>query len=303
MNGLDKTNENVPYLCGGIFFNLLSQAKQQRATAKDQEHGISDGLSDPNMMKGLYWVATDESSNCNPNSLKTNTSNFRACKINEAEGIPFGNYSIYRDFNNMVINNYDKALSRMHKFSIEFLEQYNAINLVYILLDIISEDKGISDEEEFYVQDNGMPLSKNELLKAKCLKVQPFLVGVLHFILKNRTDNKSGLNTLESWGKQAGGMLQKISPLGKNRITEVKWYEPTQKSFFEGETTSNYDQTIEEPSVIPESTSSSDSTEAEIVDEQPCSKEYQQKETVHSTTFINHVDKMYQIDYIETFNA
>ena len=40
----------IPYLCGGIFFGLLLQARKNRSKARDKQKGGSDGLSDADVL-------------------------------------------------------------------------------------------------------------------------------------------------------------------------------------------------------------------------------------------------------------
>lgn len=55
------TPTKVPYLCGGILFSLILQARKTRTKARDKYHGGSDGLKDTDVMMGLVEVVTGDS--------------------------------------------------------------------------------------------------------------------------------------------------------------------------------------------------------------------------------------------------
>ena len=51
------TPNNVPYLCGGILFSIILQARKQRTQARDKYNGGSDGLKDTDVMSGLVHLS------------------------------------------------------------------------------------------------------------------------------------------------------------------------------------------------------------------------------------------------------
>ena len=50
------TPTKVPYLCGGILFSLILQARKTRIKARDKFNSGSDGLKDTDVMMGLVKV-------------------------------------------------------------------------------------------------------------------------------------------------------------------------------------------------------------------------------------------------------
>lgn len=237
--------KKIPYLCGGTFFFLLVQAKKPRAKAREREKGVADGLKDSTMMEGLIQAITGNSSYAYADSLKKNTSQFRECRIDGSVYIPFNDPATANGYDYDIINNYDSVLLRMHKFSEEYLNSAKAAWLVRVLLDVIDQDTGIGDDAHFCVQSDGSFLSKSDMLSAIRFELQPFLVGVVHYILANRSDNISGRDTLEEWGTKASERserkLKKDFQLGKSRTTVVDWYKLTEK-----DTTDDCSETTEE---------------------------------------------------------
>ena len=223
-------NKKIPYLCGGTLFFLLVQAKKPRAKARERENGTSDGLKDPAMMKGLIQAITGNNSYAYSDSLKKNTSQFRECLINGSVYIPFDDHVTASGYDYEITHCYASVLLRMNKFSEDFLDPSKASWLVRVLLDVIDQDQDIGNNDHFCIQSDGSFLSKSDMMSAIHFELQPFLVGVIHYILTNRRDNLSGKDTLEDWGTKTGvrseRRLKGDFPLGKSRTVSVSWYVP-----------------------------------------------------------------------------
>lgn len=225
-------NRKIPYLCGGTFFFLLVQAKKPRAKAREREKGVSDGLKDPAMMNGLIQAITGNNNYIYEDSLKKNTSQFRECKIDGSAYIPFNDTATANAYDYEIINNYDVSLSRMQKFTDDFLNPAKGAWLVHVLLDVIEHDTDIENDALFYVQHNGKFLSKIDLQTTTHFELQPFLVGVVHYILMNRSDNISGQDTLDEWGvkksKRSERKLKSSFSLGFFQSATVDWCTPSE---------------------------------------------------------------------------
>lgn len=272
-------NKKIPYLCGGTLFFLLVQAKKPRAKAREREKGISDGLKDPAMMEGLIRAITGNSSYAYADSLKKNTSQFRECRIDGSIYIPFNDPTTANGYDYDITNNYASVLLRMHKFSEEYLNPAKAAWLVRVLLDVIDRDSGIGDDDHFCVQSDGSFLSKSDMMSAVHFELQPFLVGIVHYILTNRSDNISGQDTLEDWGTKASERserkLKKDFQLGKSRTTVVDWYK-----LVENDNTDDCSETANEPDTDAEH------IEAEVVDDEFDAAENIKKQEGQSVTII-----------------
>ncbi len=196
------TNTNNPYLCGGIFFVLLLQAKRLRYKARDKFQGGTDGLNDTDVMKGLINVVTGQAVDPYNDSFKKNTSEYKSCKYNGGTYIPFNEVSTISSFDNAVKNKYSDTLDRMSEFTNEYLIVENSEKrewLIKALLDVIEHDVEIKDGDLFYVCRSGDAVSKSVLSQISNIEFEPFLVGVLHYILLNRTINTLGRSTFEFW--------------------------------------------------------------------------------------------------------
>ena len=196
------TNKNTPYLCGGIFLVLLLQAKRLRRKARDKFQGGTDGLNDTDVMKGLIYVVTGQAVDPYNDSFKKNTSEYKSCKYNGGTYIPFNEVPTASIFDNAVKNKYSDTLDRMSEFTNEYLLVENSEKREWIikaLLDVIEQDVEIKDEDLFYICSNGDAITKSDLSEILNIEFEPFLVGVLHYILLNRKNNSLGRNTFESW--------------------------------------------------------------------------------------------------------
>lgn len=225
-------NNRFPYLCGGTFFVLLLQARPPRRKARDKQKGGSDGLSNPDALTGLIKVFTGSGVNIHHDSLEKATSEFKECKPSASDYIPFNNQSRISSFNTLIKTEYATLIKRMKEFTDTFIDTNMKEFLVKAILEVIKDDESISGDAEFFIGEN-YTVKKEELICMNSFTLQPFLLGVLHFILNNRTDNESGRYTIEKWGtKSADRAPRKFDdyPFGQS-ITQditVSLYEPEQ---------------------------------------------------------------------------
>lgn len=134
----------TPYLCGGIFFDLILQAVKNRAKAKDKHNGGSDGLSDQDIMKGLIFVVTGEKTSIKGSTLTKATSQYKTCEISGNTYIPFDDTATITAFDSEVKNNCSEVTKRMLLFTEEFLNKNKREWLVKALLETIKSDVTIS---------------------------------------------------------------------------------------------------------------------------------------------------------------
>jgi len=182
------------------------QARKQRSKARDKFLGGSDGLSDTEMLKGLIYVVTNQENAPYAESFKKNTSEYKSCRYSGGVYIPFKETHVIKNFDNDVKNKYPDVLKRMSGFVSEYLDVENNSKiewLVKALLETIDLDAGINDMDVFYIQGGGHAIAKAELAALTNIELQPFLLGVLHYIILHRPDNKLGRPTFETWYTQS----------------------------------------------------------------------------------------------------
>lgn len=207
---------NIPYLCGGIFFDLLQQAQLSREKVHDKHDGGTDGMSDVDMMKKLIYVVTGQPHDPYEATFQKTVSQYKSCQSNGGVYIPITNVATISSFDDSIKNKNSDALKRMSEFVDDFIEAEKAKWLVSALLEIIDHDDGIKLTDVFYAFPDKTS-TKKELLKAESFELQPFLLGVLHYIVVNRKKNKLGRATFESMHKKAGKNREWIfdSDIGK----------------------------------------------------------------------------------------
>ena len=269
-------DKKIPYLCGGTLFFLLVQTKKPRSNARERESGVKDHLSGPEMMEGLLQAITGNNAHANGGSLKKDTSRFRECLINGSTSIPLNDPTVISSYDYNIRNSYITVLLQMMQFAENFLDSAKTAWLVRVLLDIIEQDSGIEEEVPFYIQQNCKPILKSDLHRVTHIEFQPFLMGVVHYILKHRSDNISGQPTLDVLGVKESGNERRLRDnlsFGSHRKVNVDWCVSAEHDTLNGEPTIDEKQN-DEPEYA----------EAEIVDE--CSSKTETK-TTNQSVFIN----------------
>ena len=198
-------SNDYPRLCGGTYFTLLLQALKQRTNARGRVASERDGLSNPEVLSGLIRVVNPEFLSPSKDTFKTNTSNYMKCKISSGTYFPFDEPATIDSFDQRIKNDYQKALSAMSHFVNIFIEGGTAsgkdVRLVKALIELITADKSIADQDQFYCCEDGQPLIKAKLVEIQELELSAFLLGIWHYITANRKDNTIGAETYNSWHK------------------------------------------------------------------------------------------------------
>jgi len=202
-----------PRLCGGTFFTLLLQARKQRTKAREHRQGERDGLSDTDMLVGLLKVFYPDYTEPTPSTIgtfKTNTSAFKSCKISKGTYLPFEDTTA---FDSRVKNRYAVPLRAMSEFTDSFIDIGTStgkdIRLVKALLELIQADQSIDNEQMLYACENGSAMTKASLCGEISICLPAFLLGVWHFVLVNRKDNKVGRTTYDRWCPPNGNAERK----------------------------------------------------------------------------------------------
>ena len=193
----------VPHLCGGIFFALVLQAIKPRRKTRDRLKGGTDKLSNKDVFAGLTKVLTGETVQVVGETLDKCVSLFKSCQDNGGTYVPFTNPVVVSSFDVAVKEKNPDIYARITDFINTFLGHDSRVWLVRALVETIQQDRSIPETAMFdidYCQAKG----KNDLDKIKVVVLQAFLVSVLHYILMNAPDAKSGRPTFETWFEQSG---------------------------------------------------------------------------------------------------
>ena len=203
------TNIEYPRLCGGTFMTLVIQALLQRKKAREHYKGESDKLNDPDVLVGLITVINPDYEDPGKAVLKTKANDYKSCKLSKGQYLPFGDKLAIDVFDQRVRDNYLAARNDMCIFVDSFIETgtklQKDVRLVKALIDLIEQDESIDDSEEFLVGENGDAVRKDQLRTLKRVCLPSFLLGIWHFIVINRKNNKVGQLTYDTWCPENGG--------------------------------------------------------------------------------------------------
>ena len=199
-------------LCGGTFFLLLLEARKQRLSAKEYYAGCADGLSKLNTLIGLSKILVpdlEEPLSSMKNTLQGNVHEFKACKSNGGQYFCFADTAARSSFDSVVKEKYQVALYRMRDFIYTFLDVNGSMKkderLVRALVDLIDRDDSISDEMLFFINEDGSTSTKRELLVARNICLDSFLLGIWHFAILRPEGNAIGRESFDILCPPRGG--------------------------------------------------------------------------------------------------
>lgn len=224
----------IPFLCGGIFFFLISGIKQG-VSAREHAKGIKDEVKNEDIMDDLVYAVTGRRYTL----IKSEVSLYRSCRSNGTTGIPFDDKHVRDAFSDAFFHDY----ATPHKRMTEFLDKYMVGSqqmtwFVKQLLDIIFHDESIKEEDYFYILANGEKKTKSEIREMRQFDYQPFVLGVVYFIISQRYGrNKEGDATFDAWKKKDGNTYKYDGDagLGITYKIEVKDCRPCEEPINEQE--------------------------------------------------------------------
>lgn len=201
-------NRAYPVLCGGTYFTLILEARRQRTSQRSRYEGEQDGLSQPDTLTGLGKIVyTEYTPPSNRQTFKTNVNAYKTC-ADDGSNLSFLFPDRVSAFDSRVKSAYNTALNAMCGFVNTFLEVGTSINkeewLIKAILDLIENDESIPEEQEFFIGSCGQEIKKSTLRQMNDFSLQPFLLGVWHYIVANRPDNRSGKGTFDRWCPSRG---------------------------------------------------------------------------------------------------
>ena len=196
------TPTKVPYLCGGIFFSLILQARKTRTKARDKFQGGSDGLKDTDVMMGLVEVVTGDCfDSAQGSTFGKCTTQFKSCLEYGKTYIPFTDPSVISSFNSLVNKKDPAILKRMSEFIDRFINKDRAEWLVKAIFELLQNDEEIPADAVFMTSLN-VATTKNNIESVSEVELPFLLLSILDFILTERPDNTMGRSTFEAWHNQ-----------------------------------------------------------------------------------------------------
>lgn len=288
------TNKEYPRLCGGTFMTLVIQALMQRKKAREHYKGESDKLNDPDVLVGLIAVINPDYEDPGKAVLKTKANDYKSCKLSKGQYLPFGDKHQIDVFDQRVHGDYLTARNDMSTFVVNFIETGTKlkkdVRLVKALMDLVEEDDSIDDDAEFLIREDGSPVRKDRFGELDKICLPSFLLGIWHFIVVNRKNNKIGKETYDTWCPENGGGTREYEGhMGEGITREVDVYTiaPLEEELHEDV----------EPEVI-EEPEKTDETENQRQGENVGTQHNLQQQINNPFTFIQNGDNNTQIGYI-----
>ena len=170
------------FLCGGVLFFMVMKATYPDGSARDHRDGIKDEHKAPDVMSDLVYTFTGSRSF----GSEKDTSNYRECKIEGTVNVPFNDESLINVYDDAVKHRYREALGRMCEFTRWHINPAMKEWLVRSLLEVIEYDGEIEGGDSLHVINDGSCMTKDEIRVNSYFELEPFLVGVMHYILKHR---------------------------------------------------------------------------------------------------------------------
>lgn len=172
---------------------------------KDIRKFSANGITNPEFLKGLITIFDSSYYEPSGSSLETNTSRYKKCEISKADCLPFDDTALITAFDRQIKEDYYTHLVKMKELLDYFLTIDKAPKideLVYGILNLIKDDQSINQDAIFYTLPNGKGITKIDLLSTLNINFYSLVLGVWHFILTNRKDNKIGASTIKSWHEE-----------------------------------------------------------------------------------------------------
>lgn len=201
------SNADVPRLCGGTFLTQLLKTKKPSSRSKAEGlSGEKDSVNNQRVLEALIHIFYPEFTITCDDTFKTDVSAYLACDKAQGTNLPFtakhcGNH--LNIFDSLIKTKYAVLLNQMVEFVDTYLKRDNIKSVVCALLQTIQEDTSITNDTVFYMGKMG-DLTKAQLSQVDTVNLECFLLGIWHFILLNRPNNKVGRATFLEWNKCMG---------------------------------------------------------------------------------------------------
>lgn len=212
-------------LSGGVLFALLLRMKQAQPRYSERYNGVSGGCADPDILLGLTKIVTPDKgvSRTEVGTAKDNTRRFKDCSGN-APFFRLNDQSYIAAFNNQIQSDYSVLLKRTSDFVKEYMDLDEALkkDLVFVkgVLELLALDESITNEEKFFVLENGQSLTKLEILSSTHIFCfESFLLGMWHYALCEIQNNMVGKETYDCFWKSNDGQERLYTAMLGERST------------------------------------------------------------------------------------
>lgn len=254
-------------LCGGTFFVLLSDARKPLLSKAENYKGKKSGITETELLLSLARIVIPdipEPMSSELKSLRDSTNDFKSCKNWGGGFFRLGDKSVKKSFDERLKSNYYEGLNAMSKLVDKYIDAGTSTKkdeyLIKALVEVILNDKGISDNQLLYICKNGKPITKSELRNTAEICFQSFLLGIWHFVLTAVDNNTIGKDTYNAWcpphNGSKGSKREYVAAIGENSSLNIHL------SYYEN------DHLCDEPSDdVDKTENTAETIETEIIDE------------------------------------
>lgn len=194
--------EKIPHLCGGILFGLLLEARRTRRKARNKFNGGTDHLTTVDIYAGLIKVVTGDDVSPAGRTISKACTLYKTCQNGSGVYVPFTERATIAAFDSAVKTKNPDIPKRMSEFIDMYLNLDRCEWLVRAIIETIHLDEDIQENEEFLIDYDNI-VCADDLPFVSNVVLEPFLISVLHYVLKNCPDAESGRPTFENWYSQS----------------------------------------------------------------------------------------------------
>lgn len=254
-------------LCGGTFFILLSDARKPLLSKAENYKVKKSGITETELLLSLARIVIPdipEPMSSELKSIRDSTNDFKSCKNWGGGFFRLGDKSVKKSFDERLKSNYYESLNAMSKLVDKYIDAGTSTKkdeyLIKALVEVILNDKGISDNQLLYICKNGKPITKSELRNTAEICFQSFLLGIWHFVLTAVDNNTIGKDTYNAWcpphNGSKGSKREYVAAIGENSSLNIHL------SYYEN------DHLCDEPSDdVDKTENTAETIETEIIDE------------------------------------
>ncbi|GHU53472.1 hypothetical protein FACS1894132_05730 [Clostridia bacterium] len=197
------TKNDTPRLCGGTFFTQLLLSRKPTVSQRQRTQGETDVFHNEDVLFALLQIVQPDAIKPTGNSFETYTTNFKKCDGSIGEDLKFENESVRSAFTKRLTDDYPSVVNTVAGFCADYIDTRetprNHEKLVKRLIEVISDDETIMDDDLFQIGKNGYKANKKALGKVTEVSLPDFLLSVWAFVALKRNDNSVGRNTIVVW--------------------------------------------------------------------------------------------------------
>ena len=201
-------------LSSGIYYSLLLDC----ISSSDYYKANRRTITQPAILCDLFRVFNPsfEYLDGEKNSKKPRNSDYKSCKSDDREYFLYNNNEAQSVTKETILSDLNRHLSRFDGFLIKYhVPEEPAILLTRRLLDLLSLDDTIPNDELFYVQEDGTALTKGDLLTCNTIQCNSFLFAIWFYVCFREEENQIGEETyLHFWKPRTEKHSIRIPPLG-----------------------------------------------------------------------------------------